>query len=250
MSQGLSPGVSDSTDPRSDRALLAAHTAGEPHAFDEIVRRHVDRLWIFALRTLDDREDASDAVQDALVAAFRAAGGYRGESEVSTWLHRIVLNTCLDRIRRRRSRAADPISDRDVPGPRDPVDEHLTRMTVADALVLLPVEQRVPIVLVDMQGFSVLEAAEVLGVPEGTIKSRCARGRARLARALGHLRPRDVRPDTAHVVPSAVMTGKDRGNGDERGGADESRRPTGAADAAAPDQQGRRARRARRGGRR
>jgi RNA polymerase sigma-70 factor, ECF subfamily len=206
--------VPESRDVRSDRALLAAHTDGEPHAFDEIVRRHADRLWGFAVRMLDHREDAADAVQDALIAAFRSARTYRGESEVSTWLHRIVLNACLDRLRRRRTRAAEPLADRDIPAPRDPINEHLTRMTVADALALLPLGQRTAVVLVDMQGFSVAEAAAVLEVAEGTIKSRCARGRTRLPRALGHLRP----GPTVTGGPEAGGAGLDRGRAGEIAG--------------------------------
>ena len=117
-------------DPRSDRALIAAHVAGDPDAFDEVVRRWSDRLWRLALRTVDDREDAADALQDAFVSAFRSARTYRGESEVSTWLHRIVLNACRDRLRRRRLRAVIPLGTRhDRATGRDTVDDHLTRMT-------------------------------------------------------------------------------------------------------------------------
>ena len=77
-----------------DAALLSRHRAGESAAFGEVVRRHEQRLWAVALRTLGDREEAADAVQDALVSAFRAsaAGSFRGESAVTTWLHRIVVN--------------------------------------------------------------------------------------------------------------------------------------------------------------
>ena len=92
-------------------------------AFGEIVRRHRDRLWAVALRTLGDREEAADAVQDALVSALRASGprpdnaastsaaGFRGESAVTTWLHRIVVNACLDRIRRRQAHPTVPLPD-------------------------------------------------------------------------------------------------------------------------------------------
>ena len=79
-------------DTRSDRALLAAFRSGERQAFDELVRRYGDRLWSVALRVLRDPDDAADVVQDALLAAYRRAEGYRGEAEVSTWLHRIVVN--------------------------------------------------------------------------------------------------------------------------------------------------------------
>lgn len=179
----LQPGHDD----RDDRALLAAHVAGDPTAFGVLFARHRDRLWAVALRTTGHREDAADALQDALVAAHRRAASYRGEAAVTTWLHRIVVNACLDRIRRARVRAAEPLPDdlaerpdhRDRP--EDRVLEREQRDRVLAALAALPPEQRACLVLVDMEGLPVAEAAEVLEVPVGTVKSRCARGRARLA---------------------------------------------------------------------
>ncbi|GAA4869363.1 RNA polymerase sigma factor SigM [Actinomycetospora straminea] len=195
----------DLPDPRSDRELLAAHVAGQQGAFDEIVRRYAERLWLLAFQTLDHREDAADAVQETFVSALRSATRYRGDSEVSTWLHRIAVNACLDRIRRRRTRAVEPLAGHDVPTPRDGIDDHLTRLTVADALAALPDGQRMAVVLVDVHGFSITEAAAVLGVREGTVKSRCARARGRLAGLLGHLRPRDA--------PIGPRREQGRGNG-------------------------------------
>lgn len=93
---------------RSDQELLSLHAAGDPDAFGELVRRHRDRLWAVALRTLGDREEAADAVQDALVSAYRAAHTFRGESAVTTWLHRITVNACLDRARKAASRRTSP----------------------------------------------------------------------------------------------------------------------------------------------
>jgi RNA polymerase sigma-70 factor (ECF subfamily) len=160
---------------RSDADLLRAHAAGDAFAFEELVRRHRDRLWAVALRTTRDRDEAADALQDALISAYKAAGSFRGDSAVTTWLHRIVVNDCRDRV-----------AERD------------TRMVVEEALGQLPAEQRAAIVLVDVEGWSVAETAAVLGVPEGTVKSRCARGRARLAVLLGHLRNPD---EPAPVAP-------------------------------------------------
>ncbi|MFY9916668.1 MAG: sigma-70 family RNA polymerase sigma factor, partial [Nocardioidaceae bacterium] len=91
--------------------MLAAHVAGDPDAFSELVRRHRDRLWAVALRTTGDREDASDALQDGLVSAFRRAETFRGDAQVTTWLHRIVVNACLDRMRRRRTRPTVPLPE-------------------------------------------------------------------------------------------------------------------------------------------
>jgi RNA polymerase sigma-70 factor, ECF subfamily len=176
-----------------DLELLRAHAAGDPDAFGELVRRHRDRLWAVALRTLGNEEDAADALQEALISAYRAAGRFRGDSAVTTWLHRIVVNACLDRVRRR-GRPTVPLPEAGQPGepalPRDPIEDADTALTVREALARLPEDQRVALVLVDVQGMPVAEAAEVLGVPTGTIKSRCARGRAKLAEQLGYLRNR------------------------------------------------------------
>jgi RNA polymerase sigma-70 factor (ECF subfamily) len=127
-----------------------------------------------------------------LLSAFRAAQRFRGDSAVTTWLHRIVVNACLDRARRRQARPTVPLPEtetaalaaRGLPAPHDSD----TAMTVWAALAQLPPDQRVALVLLDMQGYTVAEIAEMLGVAEGTVKSRCARGRARLAVLLGHLR--------------------------------------------------------------
>jgi RNA polymerase sigma-70 factor, ECF subfamily len=196
-------------DERDDRVLLAAHVAGDPEAFGILFRRHRDRLWAVALRTTGDREEAADALQDALVAAFRRAGSYRGDAAVTTWLHRVVVNACLDRMRRRKVRAADPLPDdleeyagrgalststsggRTSPESTDPADlviDEERRNAVLEALASLTPEQRAALVLVDMQGCSTEEAATILGCAPGTVKSRCSRGRARLAPLLAGIR--------------------------------------------------------------
>ena len=197
---------SDADDDR-DRALLAAHVDGDPDAFGALVLLHRDRLWAVALRTLADREEAADALQDALLSAYRSAATFRGDARVTTWLHRIVVNACLDRVRRRQARPTVPLPERD--GVADPVDrrdvlaERETAMEVEAAMAALPVDQRVAILLVDVHGLPVEQAAAVLGVPTGTVKSRCSRGRARLALSLGHLRNR---PESRPVTPASGPT--------------------------------------------
>ncbi|WP_031067757.1 RNA polymerase sigma factor SigM [Streptomyces sp. NRRL WC-3742] len=178
-----------------DATLLARHVAGDPDAFGQLVNRHRDRLWAVALRTLGDREEAADALQDALVSAFRAASGFQGRSAVTTWLHRIVVNACLDRARRSATRRTTPLDEDQLDtlvGTSEPADSPVERAEVrrelTAALASLPAEQRAALVLVDMQGYPVAEAAELLGVPVGTVKSRCARGRARLLPLVRHLR--------------------------------------------------------------
>ncbi|MET9343511.1 MULTISPECIES: RNA polymerase sigma factor SigM [Nonomuraea] len=181
-------------EPPSDAELLTRHLDGDQHAFSEIVKRHRDRMWAVALRTLGDPDEAADAVQDAFVSAYRKAHSFRGEAAVTTWLHRIVVNACLDRMRRKSVRpvADDELieaAERDTPMP-DQTGEREVSMEVSAALKLLPADQRAALVLVDMMGYSVEDAAQVLSVPSGTVKSRCARGRAKLAPILSHLRNR------------------------------------------------------------
>lgn len=181
----------------SDQDLLARHVEGDPEAFGELVRRHRDRLWAVALRTLGDREEAADAVQDALVSAYRAAHTFRGQSAVTTWLHRITVNACLDRARKAASRKTSPVEDAErldqLLEPHEsasaPAERNDLHRQLIEAMGMLPPDQRAVLVLVDMQGYPVAEAARILDVPTGTVKSRCARGRARLLPLLRHLRP-------------------------------------------------------------
>jgi RNA polymerase sigma-70 factor (ECF subfamily) len=194
-----------------DLELVRAHVDGESGAFAELFRRHRDRLWAVALRTLGDREEAADALQDALLSAHRGAGRFRGDSAVTTWLHRIVVNACLDRIRRRQAHPTVPLLEgsrtsatgRSTGGtePAAPMPDRDAVLDVRQALAQLPPEQRAALILVDVQGYSVAEVAVILGVAEGTVKSRCARGRARLAVILGHLRTGEL-PDPGHLGPN------------------------------------------------
>jgi RNA polymerase sigma-70 factor, ECF subfamily len=179
----------------SDAELLQKHIDGDADAFGSLFLRHRDRLWAVAVRTLCDPEDAADALQDAMISAFRRADSFRGESAVTTWLHRIVVNSCLDKMRRRGARPEvsggddrllETIASGD-PG-LDPAAGSDVSIEIAAALRQLPRDQQLALVLVDMLDFPVAEAAAVLGVAQGTVKSRCARGRARLLPMLRHLR--------------------------------------------------------------
>jgi RNA polymerase sigma-70 factor, ECF subfamily len=208
----------------SDTALLGAHAAGDPQAFGELFRRHRDRLWAVAVRTVGDREEAADAVQDAFVSALRAssptaagagpAAAFRGDSAVTTWLHRIVVNACLDRMRRRAVRPTDPLPETE---PRSGLPDAFAAVDVSldvvAALDTLPAEQRAALVLVDMYGWSVEDTAQVLDCAPGTVKSRCARGRARLLPLL-----RDDHGNRAGLghVPPPSPTDHDLLRGDAR----------------------------------
>jgi len=144
-----------------------------------------------------------------MISAFRQASGFRGDSAVTTWLHRIVVNACLDRLRRRAARPAvsgldERAMDVLAPGPAgaDAAASTETSLDVMSALRTLPPDQQAVLVLVDMLGYSVADAAAVLDISPGTVKSRCARGRARLLPRLAHLRDRGE-PHVAGAAPAS-----------------------------------------------
>ncbi len=187
-----------------DRDLLTAHCAGDPDAFGELFRRHRDRMWAVALRTTADPEMAADAVQEAFISAFRGAASFRGEAAVTTWLHRIVVNSCLDRLRR--TKPVLPLPEADLRLVADPHDHHHgvdVRLDIRAALAQLPETQRIALILVDMHGLSIAEAASIQQVAEGTIKSRCSRGRAAMVPLLGLDPPSDTPEEDTGKEPMA-----------------------------------------------
>ena len=177
-------GIADPT--RSDEELLDAHVAGDRYAFEALFHRHHRQLYRLAQVTSHSPDDAADALQDAMLSAHRKAPTFRRDASVSSWLYRIVVNACLDRLRRNKTHATTALEDQVCPG-SDPTPHIDTALVVERALMRLPVEQRAAVVAVDMQGYSVVETARLLGVPEGTVKSRCSRARAKLAKTLEYL---------------------------------------------------------------
>jgi RNA polymerase sigma-70 factor (ECF subfamily) len=171
---------------RSDAELLSAHVAGDRYAFEELFYRHYRQLYRLAVITSRNPEDAADALQDALFSAHRKASGFRHDASVASWLYRIVVNSCLDRLRRNKIRPTVAFVEENFQM-SDPTPRVDTAVVVERALMRLPVEQRAAVVAVDMQGFSVAETARLLGVAEGTVKSRCSRARAKLAESLEYL---------------------------------------------------------------
>ncbi|OBK77406.1 RNA polymerase sigma factor SigM [Mycobacterium sp. 1274761.0] len=178
---------------RSDGELLAAHVAGDRYAFEELFYRHHRQLYRLAMMTSRNPDDAADALQDAMLYAHRGAASFRRDAAVSSWLYRIVVNACLDRLRHKKNRPTTELTE-DSATVGDLTTHVDTAIVVERALMRLPVEQRAAVVAVDMQGYSVAETARMLGVPAGTVKSRCSRARAKLAEALGYF-------DTGATVP-------------------------------------------------
>jgi len=172
----------------SDEVLLAAHLRGDPAAFGQLVARHERRIYGLCLRILGNREDAEDATQEAFVAALRKASSFRRAAAFSTWLYRIAVNAATDQARRRgraRLAALDPEDAGLAVDPGGELGEVVAAaVTVQTALAQVPEEFRVAVVLCDLYRLPYADAAQILEVPVGTVKSRVFRGRAALAERL------------------------------------------------------------------
>ena len=162
--------------------LIESGLCHTPDAFSALVRRHYDYLWRLAIRTSFNRDDAAEALQEALVSAYRKADTFRHACPVQGWLYRIVVNACLDRLRR-----IKPTSDIADYDPADGRDHHRSvevRLDVREALDQLPEDMRTCLILSAMEGLKYDEIAQVMNVAPGTVKSRINRARMKLAQIL------------------------------------------------------------------
>jgi RNA polymerase sigma-70 factor (ECF subfamily) len=177
-----------------EESLIAAAQAGKLDAFNELVLSYQDQVYNLAYRIMGDPASASDATQEAFISAYQNIDGFRGERPGSfrSWLMRIVSNTCYDELRRRKRHPTSSFEDFEVEpeanvalisedeGP----EAHAERQEMAQALQAgiqtLPPDQRVTLVLCDVQGYSYKEIADITDVPLGTVKSRLARARGKL----------------------------------------------------------------------
>jgi RNA polymerase sigma-70 factor (ECF subfamily) len=164
----------------SDEWLAGRAARGDADAFEQLVLRHQDRLYTLALRVTLNEADARDCVQEGLISAWRAMGRFRGDARFSTWMYRIVLRKAYDAIDRRR-RTPVPVEELPQAGSEEPLAD---RIDLTAALATLEPEFRAAVVACDILGLSMEEAADALGVPAGTVKSRLSRARDRLAARL------------------------------------------------------------------
>ncbi|WP_342318738.1 sigma-70 family RNA polymerase sigma factor [Corynebacterium mayonis] len=173
----------------ADNKLVEAYMGGDPRAFAAIVQRHKPRLVYIARRYSRNENDVEDILQEALFKASRSMHTYRHESTLSTWLHRLVMNCGFDHAKARRRREGEVSIDDDrrisvdanLSLAHDPMS-HLDRaILVRQALADLPEAQRLALLLIDVAGLTVDNAAAEMGVQPGTVKSRRARARVALA---------------------------------------------------------------------
>lgn len=180
-----------------ERALLAASRRGDLPAYDQLVGAYQTRIYQLTYRVTGNPEDAWDAAQEAFVRAFRSLKAFRGDAAFSTWLHRIAVNAALD-IVRRRPPAADPldaVASMTVESVDHAVEQREIQRRIQAAISRLPYDQRVAVVLRDVQGLSYGEIAAVVQVPVGTVRSRLSRAREALRHALADLSPASDAPN-------------------------------------------------------
>ncbi|HLO32863.1 MAG TPA: sigma-70 family RNA polymerase sigma factor [Anaerolineales bacterium] len=184
--------------PIPEKTLIKAAQRGDLEAFNLLILRYQNLLFAIALRLLNDEDAAADAVQEALISAFRRFHTFRGDS-LRSWLARVVVNACYDELRRKRRQHSVPLEQFNAEGdeietsywlvdaqadPELQFEASELGTAIQDGLDKLPVVYRLMLVLVDMQGLSYEEAASAAGVPVGTVKSRLARARLQMQKSL------------------------------------------------------------------
>jgi RNA polymerase sigma-70 factor (ECF subfamily) len=188
-------------------ALIQAARGGDLDSFNRLVLAYQDLVYSHAFRMIGEEESADDATQNTFISAYNHLGSFRGGS-FKAWLLRIVTNACYDELRRRKRRPTVPLEPLDDTGeevesakwmvdPGEPPEEQLQRVELQNAIQHclddLPNDFRLTVIMVDVQGLDYFEAAEAIGKPIGTIKSRLARARLRL---------RDCLNGFAELLPS------------------------------------------------
>lgn len=172
-----------------DYRLLNLAANGDNQAFEKLIVPHERMMYALALRLCQNKEDAEDCLQDAMIRVYKSLSSFRGDSAFSTWLYRIVTNTCLDSHRRRKHRYSESLdslseSGWNAPDPgltpeQSAVNRDLKR-ALNEAINTLPGDIRAAVVLRDVQGFSYEDVSEILGINIGTVKSRLSRGREKI----------------------------------------------------------------------
>jgi RNA polymerase sigma-70 factor (ECF subfamily) len=176
----------------AEEALVERCRRGELGAFEEMYRQHAPRLYSLAHRMLGNQADAEDAVQDTFLAVHKRLDGFRGEAALGTWLYRLAVNQCLDRMRSRAGREAQATDSLDEPDrpwqPAVRADRPAERLDLRRAIARLPEGSRSVFVLHDVEGLEHREIGKLLGISEGTSKSQLHKARLRLREMLKEFR--------------------------------------------------------------
>ncbi len=184
--------------PDAEHELILKSQQGDVAAFEALIKQHQVVAYNVALRILGNQEDAKDAAQEALIKVFKNISKFKAEAQFSTWLYRIVVNTCNDYLRKERSRqhfsldqemeTSDGTLKREVAddrmAPEKVYEANSLREKVHLAIQRLPEQQRTVVILRDIEGMSYEVIASMLDLPVGTVKSRINRGRDALKQLL------------------------------------------------------------------
>lgn len=179
---------------QSNEELMAAFQGGDNEALSALLKSVLPQLGSITRRRFSNHQTADDVLQESLITIVKNAKSFRGESKVLTWMYTITNNACVDHIRREQTRSAQNVSDEPLAYIADKAQDFAnnldTELVVRDALHELPKDQYEALTATWIDGLSIEEASELLGVPPGTIKSRCDRGKKALAEKLRDLNPK------------------------------------------------------------
>ncbi len=185
--------------------LIKQSQQGDMKSFEKLVRLHQDQAYRTAFAMLGNTEDAKDATQEAFIKIYKSLNKFKHQSSFSTWMYRIVHNTCLDILRRRKRRREVPVETKnsagtegyEIPledtgdGPESLLDYEFLKEEVKKGIGELPEEYQGVIILRDIEGLSYSKVAEVMEISQGTVKSRLNRGRKMLRNYLNDLLQND-----------------------------------------------------------
>lgn len=194
-----------------DGQLIQAAQNGDMASLEILLDRHHDRIRAVCAKVVGRGADADDAAQMALISIVRNLDKYDGRAKFTTWTYRIATNAAIDELRRRQRRDADTIDDDDSPvqlfSGTDIADETIIGLDIQEALSQLPEDFRVPVILRDLCGLDYAEIAEQLDIAPGTVRSRIARGRGKLAELIGPISENG--PENGNSVDSTDVQGVD-----------------------------------------
>jgi RNA polymerase sigma-70 factor (ECF subfamily) len=200
----------------TDDELVARSIGGDAESFNELITRWERPIYALAYRVIGREEDARDVCQETFLRAFRALPGFKGEAKFSSWLYRIALNLCRDWIRRQRRAPVVQMPEGIEPselaaerGPVESIEDLVSRRqlseVVAEAMKLLPEEQRTAIILKEYHGMTFQEIADMQGCPLSTVKTRLYQGLTVLRR---HLDKSGVTANRLEGVASSKVAGQ------------------------------------------
>lgn len=189
--------------------------AGDVYALEALLKRREKWLWNVAKKSIRDPSLAEEALQEALVSIWKNAHSFRGESQVSSWMYQIVSRACIDVLRKEQIRTHDSLSEYEhleEIGETSTFENALVDgLLIHSALLELEMEHREVLILIEIEGRTVQEASERLGIPTGTVKSRAARGREALKlKLIKILEENGNQNDNSNVIPLGVKHGKKR----------------------------------------